>query len=132
MCFSFIYELLERAHLTYSSKTAVYEALDQITGPLIHADLKAAAKMFRVGVWEITWPIGEVDLLISIQSAAIFPTTRGCSGKSSSGHGCSEEGCSVDSSALKQVNPELKVIISVGKCSSFAQISKDFPINLIL
>ncbi|XP_044206767.1 regulator of telomere elongation helicase 1 isoform X2 [Thunnus albacares] len=30
----FIYELLERAHLTYSSKTAVYEALDQITGYL--------------------------------------------------------------------------------------------------
>ncbi|KAM9351348.1 regulator of telomere elongation helicase 1 [Symphorus nematophorus] len=30
----FIYELLERAHLTYSSKTAVYEALEQITGYL--------------------------------------------------------------------------------------------------
>ncbi|XP_040918142.1 regulator of telomere elongation helicase 1-like [Toxotes jaculatrix] len=28
----FIYELLERAHLTYSSKTAVYEALEQIIG----------------------------------------------------------------------------------------------------
>ncbi|CAN9508127.1 unnamed protein product [Ophioblennius macclurei] len=30
----FIYELLERAHLTYSSKTAVSEALDQIIGYL--------------------------------------------------------------------------------------------------
>ncbi|XP_070696234.1 regulator of telomere elongation helicase 1 [Pempheris klunzingeri] len=30
----FIYELLERAHLTYSSKTAVYEALETITGYL--------------------------------------------------------------------------------------------------
>ncbi|XP_062282424.1 regulator of telomere elongation helicase 1 [Scomber scombrus] len=30
----FIYELLERAHLTYRSKTAVCEALDQITGYL--------------------------------------------------------------------------------------------------
>ncbi|KAI4825294.1 hypothetical protein KUCAC02_020980 [Chaenocephalus aceratus] len=30
----FIYELLERAHLTYSSKTAVQEALEQITGYL--------------------------------------------------------------------------------------------------
>ncbi|KAM7412359.1 hypothetical protein PAMA_022037 [Pampus argenteus] len=30
----FIYELLERAHLTYNSKTAVYEALEQITGHL--------------------------------------------------------------------------------------------------
>ncbi|KAF3696430.1 Regulator of telomere elongation helicase 1 [Channa argus] len=30
----FIYELLERAHLTYSSKTAVYEALEQISGYL--------------------------------------------------------------------------------------------------
>ncbi|XP_040908015.1 regulator of telomere elongation helicase 1-like [Toxotes jaculatrix] len=28
----FIYELLERAHLTYSSKTAVYKALEQIIG----------------------------------------------------------------------------------------------------
>ncbi|XP_076596702.1 regulator of telomere elongation helicase 1 isoform X1 [Chaetodon auriga] len=28
----FIYELLERAHLTYSSKTAVHEALEQISG----------------------------------------------------------------------------------------------------
>uniref|UniRef100_A0A8P4GAH3 Regulator of telomere elongation helicase 1 n=1 Tax=Dicentrarchus labrax TaxID=13489 RepID=A0A8P4GAH3_DICLA len=31
ICFSFIYELLERAHLTYNSKTAVYEALEQIS-----------------------------------------------------------------------------------------------------
>uniref|UniRef100_A0A8D0AJT2 Regulator of telomere elongation helicase 1 n=1 Tax=Sander lucioperca TaxID=283035 RepID=A0A8D0AJT2_SANLU len=31
---SFIYELLERAHLTYKSKTEVYEALEQITGYL--------------------------------------------------------------------------------------------------
>lgn len=31
---SFIYELLERAHLTYNSKTAIYEALEQITGYL--------------------------------------------------------------------------------------------------
>ncbi|KAM6928948.1 regulator of telomere elongation helicase 1 isoform 1-T1 [Lycodopsis pacificus] len=30
----FIYELLERVHLTYNSKTAVYEALEQITGHL--------------------------------------------------------------------------------------------------
>uniref|UniRef100_A0A8D2ZMX8 Regulator of telomere elongation helicase 1 n=1 Tax=Scophthalmus maximus TaxID=52904 RepID=A0A8D2ZMX8_SCOMX len=30
----FIYELLERVHLTYSSKTAVYEALEQISGYL--------------------------------------------------------------------------------------------------
>uniref|UniRef100_A0A8D0DBW1 Regulator of telomere elongation helicase 1 n=1 Tax=Sander lucioperca TaxID=283035 RepID=A0A8D0DBW1_SANLU len=30
----FIYELLERAHLTYKSKTEVYEALEQITGYL--------------------------------------------------------------------------------------------------
>ncbi|XP_033941971.1 LOW QUALITY PROTEIN: regulator of telomere elongation helicase 1 [Pseudochaenichthys georgianus] len=30
----FIYELLERAHLTYSSKTAVQDALEQITGYL--------------------------------------------------------------------------------------------------
>uniref|UniRef100_A0A3Q0RHP5 Regulator of telomere elongation helicase 1 n=1 Tax=Amphilophus citrinellus TaxID=61819 RepID=A0A3Q0RHP5_AMPCI len=30
----FIYELLGRAHLTYSSKTAVYEALEQISGHL--------------------------------------------------------------------------------------------------
>ncbi|XP_059189945.1 regulator of telomere elongation helicase 1 [Centropristis striata] len=30
----FIYELLERAHLTYESKTAVFEALEQITGYL--------------------------------------------------------------------------------------------------
>ncbi|XP_037628179.1 regulator of telomere elongation helicase 1 isoform X2 [Sebastes umbrosus] len=30
----FIYELLERAHLTYKSKTAVFEALEQITGHL--------------------------------------------------------------------------------------------------
>ncbi|XP_069544659.1 regulator of telomere elongation helicase 1 [Brachyistius frenatus] len=30
----FIYELLERAHLTYDSKTAVYEALEQISGHL--------------------------------------------------------------------------------------------------
>nr|XP_046251810.1 regulator of telomere elongation helicase 1 [Scatophagus argus] len=30
----FIYELLERAHLTYNSKTAVYEALEQISGYL--------------------------------------------------------------------------------------------------
>ncbi|XP_040927591.1 regulator of telomere elongation helicase 1 isoform X3 [Betta splendens] len=29
---SFIYELLERAHLTYSSKTKVFEALEQIVG----------------------------------------------------------------------------------------------------
>ncbi len=34
VCLSFIYELLERAHLNYSSKTAVYEALEQITGYL--------------------------------------------------------------------------------------------------
>uniref|UniRef100_A0A665WEZ2 Regulator of telomere elongation helicase 1 n=1 Tax=Echeneis naucrates TaxID=173247 RepID=A0A665WEZ2_ECHNA len=33
-CPSFIYELLERANLTYSSKTAVSEALDQISGHL--------------------------------------------------------------------------------------------------
>lgn len=33
-CLSFIYELLERAHLTYSSKTAVHEALEQISGYL--------------------------------------------------------------------------------------------------
>lgn len=31
---SFIYELLERAHLNYSTKTAVLEALDQIIGYL--------------------------------------------------------------------------------------------------
>lgn len=31
---SFIYELLERAHLTYKSKAAVYEALEQISGYL--------------------------------------------------------------------------------------------------
>ncbi|XP_049920560.1 regulator of telomere elongation helicase 1 isoform X3 [Epinephelus moara] len=31
----FIYELLERAHLTYNSKTAVCEALEQITGYLV-------------------------------------------------------------------------------------------------
>uniref|UniRef100_A0A3B4ESJ1 Regulator of telomere elongation helicase 1 n=1 Tax=Pundamilia nyererei TaxID=303518 RepID=A0A3B4ESJ1_9CICH len=30
----FIYEVLERAHLTYSNKTAVYEALEQISGYL--------------------------------------------------------------------------------------------------
>lgn len=30
VCFSFIYELLERAHLTYQTKTAVYDALEQI------------------------------------------------------------------------------------------------------
>ncbi|XP_034551917.1 regulator of telomere elongation helicase 1 isoform X2 [Notolabrus celidotus] len=30
----FIYELLEKAHLTYDSKTAVYEALEQISGYL--------------------------------------------------------------------------------------------------
>ncbi|XP_040009350.1 regulator of telomere elongation helicase 1 isoform X2 [Xiphias gladius] len=30
----FIYEMLERAHLTYNSKTAVYEALEQINGYL--------------------------------------------------------------------------------------------------
>ncbi|XP_054602371.2 regulator of telomere elongation helicase 1 isoform X2 [Nothobranchius furzeri] len=30
----FIYELLEKAHLTYSTKTAVYEALEQIIGSL--------------------------------------------------------------------------------------------------
>ncbi|KAK2850793.1 hypothetical protein Q5P01_007069 [Channa striata] len=30
----FIFELLERAHLTYSTKTAVYEALEQISGYL--------------------------------------------------------------------------------------------------
>ncbi|XP_044068758.1 LOW QUALITY PROTEIN: regulator of telomere elongation helicase 1 [Siniperca chuatsi] len=30
----FIYELLERAHLTYDSKTSVYEALEQISGYL--------------------------------------------------------------------------------------------------
>ncbi|XP_039656402.1 regulator of telomere elongation helicase 1 [Perca fluviatilis] len=34
VCLSFIYELLERAHLTYKSKTEVYEALEQITGYL--------------------------------------------------------------------------------------------------
>lgn len=34
VCLSFIYELLERAQLTYSSKTAVCEALDQIIGHL--------------------------------------------------------------------------------------------------
>uniref|UniRef100_A0A3Q4GCI1 Regulator of telomere elongation helicase 1 n=1 Tax=Neolamprologus brichardi TaxID=32507 RepID=A0A3Q4GCI1_NEOBR len=33
-CLSFIYEVLERAHLTYSNKTAVYEALEQISGYL--------------------------------------------------------------------------------------------------
>uniref|UniRef100_A0A671VSG6 Regulator of telomere elongation helicase 1 n=1 Tax=Sparus aurata TaxID=8175 RepID=A0A671VSG6_SPAAU len=34
VCLSFIYELLERAQLTYSSKTAVCEALEQIIGYL--------------------------------------------------------------------------------------------------
>lgn len=34
LCLSFIYEVLERAHLTYSNKTAVYEALEQISGYL--------------------------------------------------------------------------------------------------
>lgn len=32
--FSFIYELLERAHLTYQTKTEVHEALEQISGYL--------------------------------------------------------------------------------------------------
>lgn len=31
---SFIYELLERAHLNYSTKAAVYDALEQISGYL--------------------------------------------------------------------------------------------------
>uniref|UniRef100_A0A7N8YBW0 Regulator of telomere elongation helicase 1 n=1 Tax=Mastacembelus armatus TaxID=205130 RepID=A0A7N8YBW0_9TELE len=31
-CLSFIYELLERAHLTYDTKTNIYEALEQISG----------------------------------------------------------------------------------------------------
>uniref|UniRef100_A0A8C3G854 Regulator of telomere elongation helicase 1 n=1 Tax=Cyclopterus lumpus TaxID=8103 RepID=A0A8C3G854_CYCLU len=34
VCLSFIYELLERVHLTYNSKTAVSEALEQIIGHL--------------------------------------------------------------------------------------------------
>lgn len=34
LCLSFIYELLERAHLTYKTKTNVYEALEQISGYL--------------------------------------------------------------------------------------------------
>lgn len=34
MSSSFIYELLERAHLNYSSKAAVSEALEQIIGHL--------------------------------------------------------------------------------------------------
>lgn len=32
--FRFIYELLERAHLTYRTKAEVYEALEQISGYL--------------------------------------------------------------------------------------------------
>lgn len=31
---SFIYELLQKASLTYDTKTAVYEALEQISGYL--------------------------------------------------------------------------------------------------
>lgn len=34
LCLSFIYEVFEKANLTFSSKTAVYEALEHIIGYL--------------------------------------------------------------------------------------------------
>ena len=55
-------------------------ALDCITGPLVPMDIRAAAKMFGIGVWEIMRPVGHVDLLIGIQSASIFPTVRDTKG----------------------------------------------------
>ena len=39
-------------------------ALEKITSPLVHTDIRAATKMFGVGVWDITPPVDKVDLLI--------------------------------------------------------------------
>lgn len=45
---SFIYELLERAHLTYKTKAEVYEALEQISGYL--AARESACFFFLYGI----------------------------------------------------------------------------------
>uniref|UniRef100_A0A665WFB9 Regulator of telomere elongation helicase 1 n=1 Tax=Echeneis naucrates TaxID=173247 RepID=A0A665WFB9_ECHNA len=44
----FIYELLERANLTYSSKTAVSEALDQISGHLAGRQFNSLSKCYSI------------------------------------------------------------------------------------
>ena len=55
-------------------------ALDQITEEMARVDVAAAAAMFGCRASEISRPSGQVDLLIGIQSAGIFPTVRAARG----------------------------------------------------
>ena len=55
-------------------------AVDQITNELARVDVTAAATMFGCRASELLRPSGQVDLLIGIQSAAIFPTVRATRG----------------------------------------------------
>ena len=55
-------------------------AVDQVTKELARVDVTAAATMFGCRASELLRPSGQVDLLIGIQSAAIFPTVRATRG----------------------------------------------------
>merc|ERR1712082_212673 len=63
---------LEKADGTEVRLLAV--ALDHITEPLAKVNVAEAARTFNQRVNKIKRPTGEVDLLIGIQAASIFPT----------------------------------------------------------
>ena len=50
--------------------------MDHITNPLGKVNVQAAAKMFGVSAKDIQRAVGQVDLLIGIQAAGVFPTVE--------------------------------------------------------
>ena len=55
-------------------------ALDRITEPLIRVNMEAMARMFNVEEQLIACPMGEVDLLLGIHLAEIFPVLQATNG----------------------------------------------------
>ena len=56
------------------------KGLERITNPQEEINMPDAVQMFGVKAWEVQRPSGDMDLLLGIKAAGIFPTVEGTEG----------------------------------------------------